>query len=206
LVVSFIADDVRRAEQRILWGVDKPYFDVVGDRLVLRNVPVPPPTAAMEPLDPLRQVLGYSFLMHTAMRRMGFSRWWLKGQALHAEPAHAKGLEVACLLMDRLHALARDQGLRVLLIAQYAPNAWWSELSTYDAETRVVDRVMSCAQGRGLETLDTRHAIATAVQAHGFQHYYIGGHMNDAGNRLTTEQLADRLRVSPVGPGPIHSR
>ena len=27
-------------------------------------------------------------------------------------PAHAKGLEVACLLMDRLHALARDGAAR----------------------------------------------------------------------------------------------
>jgi hypothetical protein len=202
LVVSFIADDVRRAEQRILWGIDKPYFSVEGDSLVLRNVPVPPPTAATEPLEPVRRVLGYSFLIHTAVRRLGFSRWWLRGQALHAEAAHDRGLEVACLLMDRLHAFGRAHGLRVLIVAQYTANAWWSTLSTYGAETRVVERVLACAQARGLETLDTRPGIEAAVQVHGFQRYYAGGHMNDAGNRLTAELVASRLRGPAVEPGP----
>jgi hypothetical protein len=202
LVVSFIADDVRRAEQRILWGIDKPYFSIERGGLVLRNVPVPPPTAATEPLDPLRQVLGHSFLVHTAMRRLGFTRWWLRGQVLHAEAAHDKGIEVACLLMDRLHAVGRDHGLRVLIVAQYTANAWWSELSTYGDETRVVERVLACARGRELETLDTRPGIEAAVRVDGFQRYYVGGHMNDAGNRLTAELVASRLRGPDVAPWP----
>ena len=193
LLVSFIADDVRRSEQRILWGIDKPYFDVAGGALVLRNVPVPPPTAATEPLDPVRRVLGYSFLVHTMMRRLRMTAWWVRGQAMHAEPAHDKGPEVACLLMDRLQRLGRTHGMRVLVVAQYTPNAWWRELSTLAVETRVANDVLACARQSGLETLDTRGAVEAAVRADGFERYYVGGHMNDTGNRLTAELVARHL-------------
>ena len=44
LVLSFIADDIRRARMRVMWGIPKPYFDIDKGRLALRNVPVPPPS------------------------------------------------------------------------------------------------------------------------------------------------------------------
>ena len=40
IVAAFIADDIRRTELSRLWGAEKPYFDLDGDRLLLRNVPV----------------------------------------------------------------------------------------------------------------------------------------------------------------------
>ena len=42
IVVSFIADDIRRTEMRRLWSADKPYFVIEDGKLVLRGVPVPP--------------------------------------------------------------------------------------------------------------------------------------------------------------------
>ena len=53
IVVSFIADDLRRTEFARLWSADKPWFDVENGALVLRGVPVPPRT------DP-RQTLGFA--------------------------------------------------------------------------------------------------------------------------------------------------
>jgi GDSL-like Lipase/Acylhydrolase family len=205
LIVSFIADDIRRAEQSILWGIDKPYFDVVNGKLVLLNVPVPPPTMAMEPLDPARRVFGYSFLIHSTMRWLDLTHWWLRGQALHAEAGHAKGLEVACLLMDRLRAMGHARNLRVLIVAQYTPYAWGSKPRADNGETRVIDHVLACARARGVEEIDTRPAFETAVRTEGLQHYYTaGGHMNDAGNRLTAELVAGRLSGSATQPGSRH--
>ncbi|HEX2886155.1 hypothetical protein [Vineibacter terrae] len=200
LIVSFIADDVRRVERRILWGIDKPYFDVVDGKLVQRNVPVPPPAAAMQPLDPVRRVLGYSFLIHSAMIWLDLTHWWLRGQALHADAAHHKGIEVACLLMDRLRAMGHARKLRVLIVAQYTPHAWWSKLS--NGESRVADQVLACGRAHGLEEIDTLPALETAVRTDGVKHYYArGGHMNDAGNRLIAELLARRLNGPATEPG-----
>jgi hypothetical protein len=45
IVVSFIADDVRRTELRRIWDFDKPYFELGNGELVLRNSPVRPADA-----------------------------------------------------------------------------------------------------------------------------------------------------------------
>ena len=192
LVVSFIADDVRRTEMRVLWGVDVPYFDIVDGALQLRNVPVPPPVAAMEPLDPVRRVLGYSFLIDVVMRRVGMTSYWLKGQPGHFERAHDQGERVACLLMDRLWRLGQAHGARVLVVAQYTPHAWLRE-STLLFEAQIIGKLLACARASGLETLDTHRGVEAAVRKGGIERYYINRHMNDAGNRLTADLIARKL-------------
>ena len=190
LLVSFIADNVRRAQMRMLWGLEKPWFDVVDGGLVLRGVPVPPP--ALEPLDPVRGVLGYSFLIDVIMRRLELDDWWLKGQSVRAEEAHEKGDIVSCLLMERLQRLAKDHGAQVLLVAQYTPDAWRRQ-STEDFEVGIIEPVLACARAAGLRTLDTRDAVEAAVRKGGLDRYYVSRHMNDDGNRLTAELIAEAL-------------
>ena len=194
LVVSFIAEDVRRVQKRILWGIDKPYFDVVDGALQLRNVPVPSPVATMKPLDPVRRLLGYSFLIDVVMRRVGLNAYWLRGQPAHFEQVHDEGERVACLLMDRLRQLGETHGMRVLVVAQYTPRAWWLRASTLRFETEITIDLLTCARTSGLETLDTRAAVEPAVRQRGVDRYYINRHMNDAGNRLTAELIARHLR------------
>lgn len=191
LVVSFIADDVRRTEMRVLWGIEKPYFEVSGEALVLRNVPVPPPIAAMQPLDPVRQVLGHSFLVDVTMRRLGLE-WWLRGRPMHYMRAHDDGPKVSCLLMNRLGQLKDRYGMSMLVVGKYTPNAWKSA-STLLFEAGIVAKVLDCAKGSGLQTLDTREEMAEAVRSGGIEGYYINRHNNDAGNRLLAELAAERL-------------
>ena len=190
LVVSFIADNVRRAQMRMLWGLEKPWFDVVDGGLVLRGVPVPPP--ALEPLDPVRGVLGYSFLIDVIMRRLELDDWWLEGQPVRTEEAHEQGAAVSCLLMERLQHLAKDHGAQVLLVAQYTPDAWRRQ-STEDFEVGIIEPVLACARAAGLRTLDTRDAVEAAVRKGGLDRYYVSRHMNDDGNRLTAELIAEAL-------------
>jgi hypothetical protein len=201
VVVSFIADNVRRSQMRMLWGLEKPWFDVVDNGLVLRGVPVPPP--ALEPLDPVRGVLGYSFLIDVIMRRLELEDWWLKGQPERAEEAHEEGDTVSCLLMERLQRLAKDHGAHLLLVAQYTPHAWRRQ-STEDFEVGVVEPVLACARAAGLSTLDTREAVEAAVRKEGLDRYYVSRHMTADGNRLTAELIAEALSgatPSPPAPG-----
>jgi hypothetical protein len=192
LVMSFIADDVRRSKMRILWGMNKPYFEIVDGGLVLRNVPVPPPPDAMRPIDSVRALLGYSFLVNVSMRRLGLDDYWLRG---FTEEAHDNAEQVSCLLMDRLRQRGREHRADVLLVAQYSPHAWHRE-ATLRFESDIIDKVLACANASELRTLDTRQAFEAAVRGGGVERYYVSGghHLSDAGNRLTAELIANRLQ------------
>jgi lysophospholipase L1-like esterase len=195
LIVGLIADDIERARMRILWGLQKPYFEIENGALVLRNVPLAEPE--LDPrLDPLRAVLGYSYLMDVVMRRLGYMAWWRRGQPSHVEPAHEHGEQVACLLMDRLAALRDRHALKIVLVAQYSPQAWEAE-HFRRKEVAVVRAVADCARARGIDTIDSYAAVAAAVRARGIAGSYTGIHMNPAGNRLTADLILDWLKAHP---------
>jgi hypothetical protein len=190
LVVSFIGDDVRRTQEHILWGIAKPYFKVVNGSLQLHNVPVPPHVE--RPLDAFRRIAGYSFLADVIMDRLDLEDYWLAGQPRQRLAAHAEGDKVSCLLMDRLSRLGRANNARILVVAQYTPLAWMSE-STRQFETRTTKALLECARQNGLDTLDTSLEVETAVRRDGLDSYYVGGHMDNDGNRLTAQLIADEL-------------
>jgi len=195
LVVGLIADDVERARMRILWGLQKPYFEIDNGKLVLRNVPLAEPE--LDPkLDPLRRVLGYSYLMDVAMRRLGYMAWWRRGQPSHVEPAHGYGEQVACLLMDRLAVLRDQHNAKIVLVPQYSPQTWEAE-HFHRKEVAVLRAVADCARARGIDTVETYAAVASAVRARGISGSYVGLHMNPAGNRLTADLVLNWLKAHP---------
>jgi hypothetical protein len=195
LLVGFIADDVERSRMRVLWGLSKPYFDVENGALVLRNVPLPMPD--LDPkLDPLRRVLGYSYLIDVAMRRLGYTAWWRRGTPSEIRPAHDKAEQVACLLMGRLAALRDKHRLRMALVAQYSIQAWETP-AFHDPERRIARDAIACARRQGIETIDTHDAVADAVKARGIAALYSGTHMNAAGNKLTSDLIAAWLKTHP---------
>ena len=199
LVVSFIGDDVRRTQERILWGIETPYFEVADGGLRLRNVPVPPSTP--QPLDAFRRIAGYSFLIDLIMAKLDLLDYWLQGQPRQREAAHAEGDRVSCLLMDRLRQLGDANSMGVLVVAQYTPLAWTNE-STRRFEVEDTELVLQCAERNGLQTLDTGAAVEAAVRAGTIDHYYNEAHMNNAGNRLTAELIATYLLAQKEGrPG-----
>jgi hypothetical protein len=57
-----------------------------------------------------------------------------------------------------------------------------------------VANLPACARANQLETFDARPALEAAVHADGVWRYDFGGHMNDAGNRLTATLIARHLR------------
>ncbi len=189
IVVSFIADDIRRTEMRRMWGAEKPYFDIEGDALVLRNVPVPPRPAPRSSLSWAQRTLGYSLLVDVTLRRLNLLHGWF-GDHARARPS-GTGERIACLLTERLAALQAASGARVIVMAQY--DAWaWQDPANGAEQRRLATGLLGCAARQGLLTIDTYDALAGRRSPRDF---YAQWHMNAPGNRLIAEIVAGKLDV-----------
>jgi lysophospholipase L1-like esterase len=190
VVVSFIADDVRRTEMRRQWSAEKPYFDIENGALVLRNVPVPPQPDPRTTLGFWQRTLGYSFLFDFVMRRLDVLHAWY-GDHVRVQPA-GTGEKIACLLTGRLAELQRRSGARILVVAQYDPVVWQD--ARFAAEQRRLTRgVLQCSREHGLDVLDSFDALAANDGKGKPATLYGLWHMNDAGNLLIARLIAAAL-------------
>ncbi len=187
IVVAFIADDIRRTEMRRLWSADKPYFDLDGDALRLRNVPVPPRAPARETLSFWQRTLGYSFAFDFILRRLDQLHDWY-GDHIRVHP-RGTGERISCLLTARLAELQKSSGAKLLLVAEYDPVVW--DDPRFAAEQRrLTAGLLACGRRNGLATLDTYEAMAAAPRP---RDLYVLWHMNAAGNALIARQVAAAL-------------
>ncbi|WP_289295683.1 GDSL-type esterase/lipase family protein [uncultured Reyranella sp.] len=187
IVVAFIADDIRRTEMRRLWSADKPYFDLEGDGLRLRNVPVPPRAPARETLSFWQKTLGYSFAFDFILRRLDQLHDWY-GDHIRVHP-RGTGERISCLLTARLAELQRSSGARLLVVAEYDPVVW-DDPSFAAEQRRLTAGLLACAGKNGLATLDTYEAMAATPRP---RDLYVLWHMNAAGNALIARLVADAL-------------
>ncbi|MFN7972012.1 MAG: hypothetical protein U0166_06625 [Acidobacteriota bacterium] len=196
LIVAVIPDDVRRCEMSQRSGVHKPYFAIDGGRLALRGSPPSRERPSPDRIGWLRRIAGYSYTADWGFRRLGWDAWWYAGQ-LPMTRAHGDGEAVACALMQRLAVLRTTYGLRVIVATQYERHEIANDLEPIH---EVMRRILACAAGNGLETIDfwdalrARHAMDPAE----FRRLYVVPHMSPAGNRMIAEGLA----VAVGGPAP----
>ncbi len=195
LMVSFIPDDIRRSELKARGGINKPYFAIENGTLAVKGVPVTPPPPDAGKLDPVRKVLGYSYLVDFLMRRTNSLAYWYGGQT-DDSVAHRDGPRVACLMMDRLKALGAANGARIIVIAQYAPQTWTIPDFGFGERKLALD-LLVCASERGLETIDTGNIVRDAVAKSSLTDIYINAHMTSRGNKLTADFIADYLKRRP---------
>lgn len=187
IVVAFIADDIRRTEMRRMWSADKPYFDPEGDGLALRNVPVPPRAPAETTLTFWQRTIGYSYAFDFLMRRLDLLHDWF-GDHIRVHPA-GTGERLSCLLTERLAALQKSSGARVLVVAEYDPVVW--DDPAFAAKQRAMTgALLGCAQKQGLATLDSYDAMAATARP---RQLYVLWHMNEAGNALIARLVAQAL-------------
>ncbi len=191
IVVSFIADDIRRTEMRRLWSADKPYFDLDSDlgsdKIVLRNVPVPQRVDPRSTLTFWQRTLGYSYLFDFILRRLDLLHDWF-GDHVRVHPA-GTGETLACRLTDRLANLQRSSGARVIVVAEYDPVVW--DDPAFAAEQRRMTKgLLDCAERNGLATIDSFPALADTAQP---RRLYGLWHMTEDGNRLIAKLIAARL-------------
>jgi lysophospholipase L1-like esterase len=195
IVVAFIDDDLRRAELSRVWGANKPYFDIAGESLILRNVPVPRPTTEHAPLTPWQRLLGPSVLVQMTMQAVGLMDAWSHDDVrVHSV---GEGEPIACLLMKRLAAFGRETEAKVVAVALYDADAWrWRWLGSLARQHRTPGDTLSCAAKAGIETVDTYDAFDQAISERGVDALYHRWHPNAAGNRLIADLIAARFRQS----------
>lgn len=186
MIVGFIGDDLRRAELKRSWGVEKPYFQPQGQELVLRNVPVPPSPKPADTLDFQHWALGWSVAFDSFYEMKGWRYEWVTDH--ERALAEGQGEQVGCLLAKRLKAL----GVPIVVVAQYDFYVWVN--AEFGAEQhRKSQTVLKCAAQAGLGTVDTYDATAAAVKANGIKSVYGSWHPNVAGYRLIAEQIAAEI-------------
>ena len=193
LVLSFISDDVRRAEMKRVWGIEKPYFALVDGELKEQNVPVPPSPMPAETLDLWQRLFGWSLLVETVMERLG---WWYEWMIDYARalPPH-QGETLACPLFQRLARL----GLPTLVVAEYDPIVWRDPGSRQE-NRRISGAVLRCAAAAGLATLDLFETMDRGVRQQGVQTLFRLAHPSPAGTALAARRIAEELKERHMPP------
>ncbi len=187
MVVGFIGDDLRRAEMKRTWGVEKPYFERRGSDVVLRNVPVPPSPRPAETLSVWNWLLGWSVAFDSFLQMKGWQYEWLTDH--ERVMARGEGEKLACPLMERLALL----GMPIVVVAQYDFYVWVD--AEFGAEQhRKSQVVLKCAEQAGLAAVDTYAATAEAVKARGLKTMYGSWHPSVAGYRLIADQIAAEVQ------------
>jgi GDSL-like Lipase/Acylhydrolase family len=191
IILSFIADDVRRAEMKRVWGAQKPYFERVNGVLVERNVPVPPHPDPAATLDIWQRLFGWSVLVDRVIGALGWKYEWVLDYA-RMLPRH-EGEKLACPLFKRLAAI----GVPVLVVIEYDPYHWQDE--KWRAETRHIDdAVLACASAAGLATLDLFPTIDEGVRKQGLWTIYRRAHPAPAGTELAAKRIAEELQARHI--------
>jgi hypothetical protein len=187
IVVSFTPDDIRRSEYKVSWSREKPYFEVVGDRLELRNVPVPGRPGAPVPMPLAARLLGWSALADEVAKRLGIFQGWYYDEVRAVPPG--TGPTIACLLMPKLAAL----GAPVVVMAQYGRGYWRSYTEREKGVAPSVRKVLGCAADAGLIAFDLADPLKAVIDARGLDALYRTDHHATAGNRIVAELLMQEL-------------
>jgi lysophospholipase L1-like esterase len=180
VVVSFIADDIRRAEMRRLWGYDKPWFAIEHDRLVLKGVPVPHRTRPLLDLRLVERLL------------LAFTPAWVQHCVGYHVRVHraGTGLMIARRLTERLAALQASSGAKVIVLAQYHPQVW-DDRAFANAQRGLAQVVLDGAADHGLAALDSFAALAAVPKP---RRLYRTLHLSRRGNLLIARLVAGALR------------
>jgi hypothetical protein len=187
LIVSFTPADIARCEMAVYYSY-KPYFEVQFKRLVLRRDHMP---EALPAASPFKRVLRHSVLAHSLLSRVA-PRWWL--QTFREDRVHRQGLQVACLLMDRIARLAQKERLKVLVVGQ--PEA--PIVLQYPGQDTLVEKVLTCSEYRGLVSLNLvrEYRLLLAADPEIQRRFFNaeGVHMTDEGNGWVAGELERILR------------
>jgi hypothetical protein len=186
IVLSFIADDVRRSEMKRLWGAEKPYFEMVDGALVLRNVPVLLPPDPADTLSIWQRLFGRSMLVDTVLRHQGWQYEWAIDHVRVL--SEAQGERQLCPLLRRLASL----GVPTLVVAEY-DSYLWMDADYAPVVRRVTGLVLSCAKEAGLATLDLFQPIDEAVRAQGLHTVYLQAHPSPVGTAIAARRIAEAL-------------
>lgn len=194
IVAAFVADDLRRSEMKRVWGVEKPYFQSVDGKLVVRNVPVPPRPNPADTLDVWQWLFGWSMALDVFLHGKGWQYEWAVDHERVLPRGTAQGF--ACAMMRRLAAT----GVPTLVVAGYDPYNWKN--AEYSAEQRRQSAlVLRCADEAGMTTLDLFETMDAVVKARGHEAVFMVSHPSPIGAAAIGERVAAELQRLPLRAG-----
>lgn len=184
LVVSLIAGDLDRNEYSKRY-TPVPWFDLEGGQLVLRNCPVVDTSDPGELAGrPLKNLLGRSALLDAILANVA-TAWWVEDEKqVQVEHLKGRGAEIGSKLVERIAAVCRQRGVKLLLVLQ-------GERAT--GERREFE-LLRDAQAHGVQTLDLVTAFLDANAADSsLKKRWFKGHMTREGNAWVAERIAEAL-------------
>lgn len=184
IVLSFIPDDISRCELSERTSVAKPYFEQIGNGLLLKNNHI---IERSKDDGSLRHTLGYSFLIHKLMLG-AFPEYWLQG-SWHSTRAHTNGEAIACTLFKEIEVFLAEipKVPKLYLLIQY-------EQHPPRESIEMIDRVLSCVNRDKIHIVDLRY-IFSELQLNNDKKYQsmFNVHMTAEGNYVVAQVLAERI-------------
>jgi hypothetical protein len=193
LVVGVFEETIARVRYAT-FGSPKPHFTIERGSLVHR-APTPLPgeqTAGLR--NRVRAALGHSAVLDALLAHAAPVYWLGNARQQELHTVDNDPVAVTCALLRRLRARAEAQGVRMLLLMQYARKT--VERAEPGTDVR---QVAACANALGMDVIDQIDALRAAVaessgalndlylQSPGF------GQMTPKGNRATAQLLAGAL-------------
>jgi lysophospholipase L1-like esterase len=175
VIVSFIADDIRRTEMSRLWGYDKPWFAIDDGQRMPKGVPI---RHRSRPLLPPRLVERFLIALTPSLQS-------LVGYHVRVHPPGA-GLAIACRLIERLAALQAKSGASIIVLAQYDSNIF-VDRAIANEQRSLTQTLLDCAKRNGLAALDSFPRLAAEPEPRAL---YQSLHMNARGNLLIARLVA----------------
>lgn len=199
IIVSFIEDDLKRAELSTLWWRNKPWFAMENGQLIYKAA-AGPDGAKLPRL--FHSILGRCFhklpprlearahlVENTLLACLPPKLQHRIGYSVRVHPAGV-GIEIGRRLVERLAQLQKNRESEVVIMAQYPPWVWadWSEAKRQRHATQVI---LDRAAAFGIATLDTYNRIAAEPAP---DRLYAKGYMNARGNAMIASLLAATQR------------
>jgi hypothetical protein len=113
IVLAFIDSDIGRTELSYYQGRWKPYFEYRGNRLELKNVPVPEARPASLPFPTVNRAVGYSYLANAVLIRTPLRAWYEGPDHLRN---HSEGEGVTVDLLIGLNRFARSKNMTFVAV------------------------------------------------------------------------------------------
>ena len=208
LIIGMLDYDLERTEHTS-FHAPKPWFSV--DKGALQYHP---PSAMLPSEEPdliqrawiaVRQRLGYSAAIDFVVARLAPGPWLGIRKHGQVQIESTDGVEVTCLLLERLKPVIDREKIRALLFMQYyAPSILENEEAPEDPR-----QVMACARELGYEVVDQFASLKALARAdmEAMRRYYwvdtdrvLYRHMNRAGNEHAAQLLQKALGGANAAP------
>jgi len=180
VILGFHPDNLTQVTMSQKYG-KKPYYELVNDRLVLKNTPVP---VTKKELKPFQAILGFSYLAHYLLSRLA-PQVWLEG---HGEiRVNNQENEISCLLLKKYDELCKANRLKCSVLVQYF------HTTVVDARQKII-QLENCAQTTSLAFWDTFEPLEKIKRVTPkLYDSFFDFHMTPKGNAWTAHYIKQKM-------------